>query len=280
MLTSKQSWTMFRLWTFFSWMTLCFYFSEQHVKQEHFLLAREQQRYIGQWAQLQSRRNTQPHPRAVENYTREHGNYLWSPGHRIRPTDSAACGGVWLDLVSGFKVSYSSECKPVSVTSSLSHMNTLSELSSFIFRDGIFLFFIFLILYREEIEAAQTLLFGLSAGAGVSALASSSLQTLPSTTPKSSGTQSGMAPSTSQLNSKRAASESNSEGDSEEEDLGFGDSDYFHDNKYGKMRECLRAIQTHFIFYAVWDCLFRSLYFALSTNIFRTGHKNYLGSTT
>ena len=131
---------------------------------------------------------------------------------------------------------------------------SLSELSSIIFRSRVFIFH-FSSLYREEIEAAQTLLFGLSAGAGVSALASSSLQTLSSTTPKSSGAQSspsGMAPSTSQLNSKRAASESNSEGDSEEEDLGFGDSNYFHDNKYGEMRECLRSIQTsHFISYVV-----------------------------
>ena len=51
-----------------------------------------------------------------------------------------------------------------------------------------------------------------------------------------------MAPSTSQLNSKRAASESDSEGDSEEEDLGFGDSEYFHDNKYGELKEWLRSI--------------------------------------
>ena len=50
-----------------------------------------------------------------------------------------------------------------------------------------------------------------------------------------------MAPSTSQLNSKRAASESDSEGDSEEEDLGFGDSDYFHDNKYGEMKESIQT---------------------------------------
>jgi len=134
-------------------------------------------------------------------------------------------------------------------------MNTLSELSPVISGDRIFFIFSCSILYREEIEAAQTLLFGLSAGAGVSALGSSSLQTLPSTTPKSSGAQSspsGMAPSTSQLNSKRAASESNSEGDSDEEDLGFGDSDVFHDNKYGEMKECSRSNQTsHFIFYAV-----------------------------
>ena len=95
-------------------------------------------------------------------------------------------------------------------------------------------------LYREEIEAAQTLLFGLSAGAGVSALSSSSLQTPSSNTLKPGRAQSSpsaVAPSTSQLNSKRAASESNSEDDSEEEDLGFGDSDFFHDNKYGEMKE-------------------------------------------
>ncbi|XP_078342492.1 uncharacterized protein LOC144628287 isoform X2 [Oculina patagonica] len=88
---------------------------------------------------------------------------------------------------------------------------------------------------KEEIEAAKTLLFGLSAGASVSALSSPSLQTRSSATLKSGSAQSSqsvVAPSTSQLNSKRAASESNSEGDSEEEDLGFGDSDYFHDNKY------------------------------------------------
>ena len=94
-----------------------------------------------------------------------------------------------------------------------------------------------LLFSREEIEAAKTLLFGLSAGAGVSALTSSSLQSRPSTTLKSGSAQSlqsVVAPSTSQLNSKRAASESNSEGDSEDEDLGFGDSDYFHDNKYGE----------------------------------------------
>ena len=116
-------------------------------------------------------------------------------------------------------------------------MNTLTGLS-------VFLIFSSPILYREEIEAAQTLLFGLSAGAGVSALGSSSLQTLPSATLKPGGAQSSqsvVAPSTSQLNSKRAASESDSEGDSEEEDLGFGDSDYFHDNKYGEMKEFLNV---------------------------------------
>ena len=92
------------------------------------------------------------------------------------------------------------------------------------------------ITFREEIEAAKTLLFGLSAGAGVSGShGSSSFQSVPSTTPKSTSAQSPQAAvkaSTSRLNSKRAASESNSE--SEEDDLGFGDSDYFHDNKYGK----------------------------------------------
>ena len=82
-----------------------------------------------------------------------------------------------------------------------------------------------------------------------------------------------MVPSTSQLNSKRAASESNSDGDSEEEDLGFGDSDYFHDNKYGEMKECSRSIQTsHFI-----PMRFRSQYFDLSTNIACAGHENSLG---
>lgn len=96
-------------------------------------------------------------------------------------------------------------------------------------------------LYREEIEAAQTLLFGLSAGAGVGALASSSLQAPPSKPGGAQSSQSVMAPSTSQLNSKRAASESDSEGDSDEEDLGFGDSEYFHDNKYGELKECLRS---------------------------------------
>lgn len=93
----------------------------------------------------------------------------------------------------------------------------------------------YVIIFREEIEAAKTLLFGLSAGAGIGALGSTSLPSFPSTTPKSTSAQPSVAavqPSTSRLNSKRAPSESNSE--SEEEDLGFGDSDYFHDNKYGK----------------------------------------------
>ena len=78
-------------------------------------------------------------------------------------------------------------------------------------------------------------MFGLSAGAGIGALGSTSLPSFPSATSKSTSAQSSEAavqPSTSRLNSKRAPSESNSE--SEEEDLGFGDSDYFHDNKYGK----------------------------------------------
>ncbi|KAJ7379357.1 Lsd1/2 complex PHD finger containing protein Phf2 [Desmophyllum pertusum] len=68
---------------------------------------------------------------------------------------------------------------------------------------------------KEEIEAAKTLLFGLSAGGGVNARGSSSFQSIP-------------------LNSDRAGSESHSEGgdSEEEEDLGFGDSNYFHDNKY------------------------------------------------
>lgn len=104
----------------------------------------------------------------------------------------------------------------------------------------------FSVLYREEIEAAKTLLFGLSAGAAVGALASSSLQAPPSKAGGAQSSQSVMAPSTSQLNSKRAASESDSEGDSEEEDLGFGDSEYFHDNKYGELKECLRSI-SHFV---------------------------------
>lgn len=86
---------------------------------------------------------------------------------------------------------------------------------------------------KEEIEAAKTLLFGLSAGAGVSPLQSSSTQSIPSTYRKSTGAQSSqstVAHSTSKLNSKRAGGESNSEG--EDEDLGFGDSEYFHDSKY------------------------------------------------
>ena len=95
---------------------------------------------------------------------------------------------------------------------------------------------------REEIEAAKTLLFGLSAGGGVNARGSSSFQSIPSTTLKSftpvQSSQSVVAavPSTSQLNSDRAGSESHSEGgdSEEEEDLGFGDSNYFHDNKYGE----------------------------------------------
>lgn len=88
---------------------------------------------------------------------------------------------------------------------------------------------------REEIEAAKTLLFGLSAGAGVSSLGSSSAQSIPSTARKSASAQSShstVAHSTSKLNSKRAGGESNSEG--EDEDLGFGDPEYFHDSKYGE----------------------------------------------
>ncbi|XP_068758652.1 lysine-specific demethylase 7A-like [Montipora capricornis] len=87
--------------------------------------------------------------------------------------------------------------------------------------------------YKDEIEAAKTLLFGLSAGAGINAFGSSAFQSVSNAKPKSSSFQLSQAanqPSTSQLNSKRAPSESNSE--SEEDDLGFGDSDYFHDNKY------------------------------------------------
>ena len=76
-----------------------------------------------------------------------------------------------------------------------------------------------------------------------------------------------MAPSTSQLNSKRAASESNSEDESEEEDLGFGDSDYFHDNKYGEIKEYSRSIQTSPSIPMRSDRLFRSQYFDLSTSI-------------
>ena len=81
-------------------------------------------------------------------------------------------------------------------------------------------------------------MFGLSAGAGVSTLGSSSLQSIPNTPQKSASVQSSqstVAPSTSKLNSKRATGENNSDGgNSEDEDLGFGDSDYFHDNKYGE----------------------------------------------
>lgn len=76
-----------------------------------------------------------------------------------------------------------------------------------------------------------------------------------------------MAPSTSQLNSKRAASESNSEDEGEEEDLGFGDSDYFHDNKYGETKEYLRSIQTSHFIAMRSDRLFRSQYLDLSTNV-------------
>ena len=89
--------------------------------------------------------------------------------------------------------------------------------------------------FREEIEAAKTLLFGLSAGAGVNALSGSSFQSIPSASLKMTSAQSSQAPvipNTSRLNSKRAGSESDS--DSEDEDLGFGESEYFHDNKYGK----------------------------------------------
>ena len=89
--------------------------------------------------------------------------------------------------------------------------------------------------FREEIEAAKTLLFGLSAGAGVSALSGSSFQSIPSASLKMTNAQSSqppVIPNTSRLNSKRAGSESDS--DSEDDDLGFGESDYFHDNKYGK----------------------------------------------
>lgn len=78
---------------------------------------------------------------------------------------------------------------------------------------------------REEIEAAKTLLFGLSAGAGISALGNAST--------KSSGSKplhAAYQPGISRLNSKGAPSDSNSE--SEDDDLGFGDSEYFHDNKY------------------------------------------------
>lgn len=90
--------------------------------------------------------------------------------------------------------------------------------------------------FREEIEAAKTLLFGLSAGAGVSALSGSSFQSIPSASLKMTSAQSSQAPvvsNTSRLNSKRAGSESDSDSE-DDDDLGFGESDYFHDNKYGK----------------------------------------------
>ena len=87
-----------------------------------------------------------------------------------------------------------------------------------------------------------------------------------------------MAPSTSQLNSKRAASESNSEDESEEEDLGFGDSDYFHDNKYGEMKEYLRSIQTsHFIARRSDPSLEVSTSIYLQAFNARTSHENSLG---
>ena len=81
--------------------------------------------------------------------------------------------------------------------------------------------------FREEIEAAKTLLFGLSAGAGISALGNASTKSS-SSKPLHAAHQPGI----SRLNSKGAPSDSNSE--SEDDDLGFGDSEYFHDNKYGK----------------------------------------------
>lgn len=80
-------------------------------------------------------------------------------------------------------------------------------------------------------------MFGLSAGAGVSAVSGSSFQSIPNASLKVTSAQSSQAPvipNTSRLNSKRAGSESDS--DSEDDDLGFGESDYFHDNKYGKKR--------------------------------------------
>lgn len=87
-----------------------------------------------------------------------------------------------------------------------------------------------------------------------------------------------MAPSTSQLNSKRAASESNSEDESEEEDLGFGDSDYFHDNKYGEMKEYLRSIQTsHFIAMRSDPSLEVSTWIYLQTLLVHWGHESSLG---
>ena len=71
------------------------------------------------------------------------------------------------------------------------------------------------------------MLFGLSAGAGISALDNASTKSS-SSKPLHAAYQPGI----SRLNSKGAPSDSNSE--SEDDDLGFGDSEYFHDNKYGK----------------------------------------------
>ena len=48
--------------------------------------------------------------------------------------------------------------------------------------------------FREEIEAAKTLLFGLSAGAGVNALSGSSFQSIPSASLKMTSAQSSQAP--------------------------------------------------------------------------------------
>ena len=95
--------------------------------------------------------------------------------------------------------------------------------------------------FREEIEAAKTLLFGLSAGAGISALGNAS--TKPSS---SKPLHAAHQPGISRLNSKGAPSDSNSE--SEDDDLGFGDSEYFHDNKYGKATSNtpLRLETSHF----------------------------------
>lgn len=96
--------------------------------------------------------------------------------------------------------------------------------------------------FREEIEAAKTLLFGLSAGAGIGALGNASTKSS-SSKPLHAAYQ----PAISRLNSKGAPSDSNSE--SEDDDLGFGDSEYFHDNKYGKAtsKDSLRLETSHFV---------------------------------
>ena len=61
--------------------------------------------------------------------------------------------------------------------------------------------------------------------------------------PRAQSSHSAMEPSSSQLNSDQSASESESDGEgSEFENLGFAESDYFHDKKYGEDNQFLVRI--------------------------------------
>jgi hypothetical protein len=82
--------------------------------------------------------------------------------------------------------------------------------------------------HRAEIEAAKTLLFGFSS------LTDSNAPKLFDTSVTSKAAPLSVRDNQkSKLNSKRPFSESE-EDENSEEDLGFGDSDYFKDKKYGR----------------------------------------------